>query len=49
MRNHGILLDHMGTPQWGSHGDNFTLVYNERGLIANGDLKMGKVIKFLSS
>ena len=26
MRNYGVLLDHMGTPQWGSHGDNFNLV-----------------------
>ena len=48
VRNHGVLLDHMETPQWGPHGDNFTLVYNERGLIANDDLKMGKVIRFLS-
>ena len=26
VRNHGVLLDHMETPQWGPHGDNFTLV-----------------------
>ena len=26
MRNHDVLLDHMGTPQWGPHRYNFTLV-----------------------
>ena len=31
VRNQGVSVDYMGTPQWGPHGDNFTQVLGSHG------------------